>query len=291
MKTGVLENYSELNLLLRIQFQGDGELTFVDVGAYRGGFSHAFAKRGWRVIAFEPEPTNYHYCCLRNSRYPAVSCIQKAVSDVSGREIPFYIEEHHPGRGSIKQVGVSHNSKILVETTRLDDALAEMNVDQVTVLKTDTEGADFPCLKGFDFERYSPEIVMVEFLDSRSEKHFGYTYHDMVAYMQDYGYQAFLSEMGPLTKSGRANQIGNSSYQFLRVTSYPIDHEPALGNIIFVPREKVQQFEHSLSIYLSDLERYKYLRLPLHYARFMLTRNPLVMRILYHLRRISGYRL
>ena len=291
MKVDVFENYSELNLLLRNPYHSDGELTFVDVGAYRGGFSRAFAKKGWRVIAFEPEPTNYHYCCLNTSRFPLVSCVQKAVSDVSGQRISFYIDERYSGRGSIKRVGQSHISEIFVETTRLDDALEDMNIEQVTVLKCDTEGADFLCLKGFDFDRYHPEIVMVEFLDARSKEHFDYTHHDMVAYMRDLGYRAYISELGPLTKSGRTNQIGNSAYQFVAVSLYPLDYEPALGNIIFVSEENTPQFEHTLSVYLEDLKRIKYLRFPLQYTKSVFTKIPCVMKAIYKLRRMSGYRL
>jgi FkbM family methyltransferase len=290
MKADVFENYSELNLLLRNPYHSDGELTFVDVGAFRGGFSRAFAKKGWRVIAFEPEPTNFHYCCLRNKRFPEVTCVQKAVSNVSGKEVPFYVNELHPGRNSLKPFDDSHRSAALVETVRLDDALSELNIKNVTVLKIDTEGADFLGLKSFDFSCLHPEIVMVEFLDKRSKEYFGYTHHDMVSFMRQFGYKTYVSELGQRRKFDIFNQIGVSSYQFLQIAPYPLNHQPIMGNLIFVSQSMIPQFKKTLVNYLNDLDHYRYLRLPFHIMRLLFVKFPYGMQIFYKLRHLTGYR-
>lgn len=289
MKIDVLENFSELNILLRYPYSSECEPTLIDVGAYRGGFSHAFAKKGWRVIAFEPDPINYHYCSIKTSKHSLVTCIQKAISDNPGETISFYKDQQHPGRGSLQPIGPNHNTKIEVETVRLDSVLKENQVTCVTVLKIDAEGADFLCLKSFDFKRFAPEIIMIEFLDARSKLHFNYTHHDMVAFMDQHGYQAYISEMGPLKKDGQAYQIGNSQYQFLQVAPYPLDHEPELGNIFFVRKEKAVQFVDVVSQYLKELEQYKFIRLPIHITQAFLTRIPLIMKLLYRIRRLGCY--
>ena len=51
--------FSELELLVRFPYLKAGsQNTIVDVGGHVGSVSKKFAIKGWRVIAFEPEPEN-----------------------------------------------------------------------------------------------------------------------------------------------------------------------------------------------------------------------------------------
>jgi FkbM family methyltransferase len=226
-------------------------LALVDVGALMGGFAQPFAMRGWRVIAFEPEPANYKDLCDRLEGFANVTCINKAVSEVCARGVPFYISEEHWGIHSLKPFHPTHRPALTVETVRLDAILTDMQLDQVTVLKIDTEGADFLALKSFDFSRFQPEVVMCEFMDERSQENFGYTHHDMVAYMDSLGYATFVSEWAPIVEYARKGKP--VSHSFLRCVPYPLDHHPSWGNLFFVPSDQVVQFRVTLSAYLSDL--------------------------------------
>ena len=281
-----LTNYSELDLMLRFPFPADPEPVFLDVGAFRGGFTRAFAKRGWRVLAFEPDARNYDLCVRRNQQYPRVSCINKAVSENTGVFRYLYVTENHPARNSIVQTGSIQKRGDLVETIRLDDAVEEYGLDRVNLLKIDTEGADFICLKTFNFSRYRPELVMVEFYDRRSLPHLGYTHHDMVAFLVPYGYRAYVSELGPLDWTGSPRQIGVSEYKFEEISAYPLDHEPEHGNLIFVKDTLVDPFESTRKEYLSDLKRYRSFRVPINLLRNLFVRIPFSMETYYLLRRL-----
>ena len=284
MNIDVLENYSEKNLLLRLDYITKGERTFVDVGAEQGSFSRAFAKRGWRVIAFEPEPINYRYCSHRLKKFPKAICIQKAISNVSMRKVPFFVSSDHPGIHSLKPFHPTHSPSITIDTVRLDEVLSTMKIDQVTALKIDIEGADFLALESFDFSKYKPEVVMVEFMDERSQSNFGYNHHDMAAYMARQGYSTFVSEWSPIIEYAHKNRV-SSSHGFLQCDRYPLDHEPASGNLIFIPGTRVTQFERALSSYLNDLERYKRFRIK-EGLRKLLGRIPGSKRLVYALRRL-----
>ena len=243
--------FSERDLLLRLPYQTRHQQALVDVGAQTGGFAQPFAMRGWRVIAFEPEPTNYHELCERFRHFSNVTCIASAVSDVSAHQVPFYVSEEHWGIHSMKPFHPTHRPTLTVDTVRLDEILTDMQLDQVTVLKIDTEGADFLALKSFDFSRFQPEVVMCEFMDERSQENFGYTHHDMVAYMDGLGYATFVSEWAPIVEYARKGKP--VSHSFLRCVTYPLDHEPSWGNLFFVLSDQVVQFRKTLSAYLSDL--------------------------------------
>ena len=96
-----IKRFSELQLLTRIGFRCESP-TLVDVGAHIGGFSKPFAERGWRVVAFEPEPQNYERLCADLENLPNVTCISEAVSDASEQQVAFYVSSDHWGIHSLQ---------------------------------------------------------------------------------------------------------------------------------------------------------------------------------------------
>ena len=247
--------FNELGLLASFPFRSTQPL-LVDVGAHQGGVSKKFAAKGWRVIAFEPEPKNRAAFERHLAGFDDVVCLPNAVSDVTGEREPFYVSREHYGIHSLKPFHETHQLAFEVETVCLNDVLTDMNVSSVTLLKVDIEGADFLALKGFDFARYQPELVMIEFMDERTSKHFGYTHHDVVAYMDERGYTTFVSEWAPIKEYGREGK-STPPHTWLQCVPYPLDHEPAWGNLIFVPQATSAQFERTLSAYLRQLEQAK----------------------------------
>jgi len=243
-----LKSFSEVKLLLRYSFAHNNPL-LVDVGGHHGSFSLPFACKGWQVIGFEPEPSNREAFEQNLAKYPNVFCSPRAVSNVSGDNVPFYVSTAHFGIHALKPFHPTHEESCKVETICLNDALIEINAEFVTLLKIDIEGADFLALKGFDIERYHPELVILEFMDDRSQPYYGYTHHDVVQYMQQYGYVAFVSEWAPIKEYGREGVKGEP-HSWLQCVPYPLDHEPAWGNLIFVPEGDRQKFEECLQDYL-----------------------------------------
>ncbi len=225
------------------------------LGHMKAGSTARFASKGWYILAFEPENTNRENFLLQHASNQRVVCVPRAVSDSSGDKIPFYTSDVHYGIHSIKPFHETHQAASYeVETITLKDALEEYNIDHVSFLKVDIEGADFLALKGFDWDRITPEVVMVEFMDHRSQRNFGYTHHDMALYMRNKGYVCFVSEWAPIKEYGIKGQKGEP-HTWLQCVPYPLDHEPSWGNLIFVPKGKAQIFARTLKRYLRSLKR------------------------------------
>lgn len=245
--------FNEIELLQRYNFVSTRPL-LVDVGAHHGSVSLSFAEKGWQVIAFEPERVNRKAFLKTFANYPNVTCHDKAVTDKSGNSVPFYVSEEHYGIHSLKPFHESHVCTYEVETVCLDEILEKQEVDYVTILKVDIEGADFLALKGFDVTRYKPEVVMVEFMDERSSVNFDYTHHDVVKFMSERGYAVFVSEWAQIEEYGREGRIGEL-HKWLQCVPYPLDHQPSWGNLIFVPIADTVKFKKTLRQYLFDLKR------------------------------------
>ena len=244
--------FSELQLLLNIPYQTRNPV-LVDVGAMQGQFSEAFARKGWKVVSFEPEPANFEMLAYRARYFSDVTCVNKAVSDVSGQRVPFYTSSTFPGIHSLRPFHPTHSLTAEVETVRLDDILPSLNVDEVTLLKIDVEGADFLALKSFDFQRYHPEIVMCEFMDSRSLPNFGYTHHDIASFINHQGYTTFVFEWTPIIEYGTKDKPNPT--QFIGFSEYPLAHQASWGNLIFVPTNKANAFPHIVNNQITDMRK------------------------------------
>ena len=245
-----VRKFDELEILRRFPYHAARKHTLVDAGAFIGYSCKPFAEKGWRVVAFEPEPENYSALCNTLRGFSTVNTIPKAVSDIARQAVPFYVSSQHWAIHSLRPFHPTHSPTLTVDTVRLDNALAELGIDHVTVLKIDIEGADFLALKSFDFTRYRPELVMCEYMDERSEKYFGYNHHDMVSYLADFGYTTFVSEWAPIVEYARKGVP--TTHRFLQCVPYPLDRDPAWGNLISVPQDRCTQFLRTLLAYLKE---------------------------------------
>lgn len=246
--------FSEHELIAGYEFT-DREPVMVDVGAHEGAVTRLFAGLGWTVVAFEPELENRKVLKKNIHGMDKVICIPKAVSDRTGELVPFYTSSEHYGIHALRPFHSTHReADYKVITITLDDALDDLGIKKTAFLKIDVEGADFPALKSIDLARFDPEIVMTEFMDSRSQNTYGYTHHDMAAYMENRGYVAFVSEWAPIREYGRKGFRGES-HTWLSCKRYPLDHEPAWGNMIFMKEGNVQRFQKVLDNYISLANR------------------------------------
>lgn len=222
----------------------------VDVGAHIGLVTMQFAKMDWRVIAFEPEPSNYQRLLDNVGTNERVTIIHKAVSDKENDSVDFYISSKHYGIHSLKPFHDTHTEKITVKTTRIDKNLQALDVESVGFLKIDIEGADFLALKSFDFDSILPQLIMVEFMDERSVPNFDYTYHDMVTYLAQYGYEAWVSEWSAIQSYGIEGQ-GGGDYHFIQCAPYRANADVAWGNLIFMPEQDTALFQRVLDSYMA----------------------------------------
>ena len=236
--------FSELALLRAFPFRATVPL-LVDVGAHQGGFSAAFARRGWSVLAFEPERENRAAWQRALAAFPTATCLPLAVSDVDGEHLPFYVSAEHYGIHALRPFHPSHRPAYEVETVRLATALRDHAAPPVTLLKLDVEGADLLALRGFDFAAQRPELVMAEYMDERSLPTYGYTHHAMAALLAAHGYTIYLSMWAPITSYARAGEAGEP-HSWLGLRRYPLPHASAWGNLIAVPAGREPALEGAL---------------------------------------------
>lgn len=221
----------EIGLLKRLLGRGE---TFVDVGANFGYFALFAGRRvgpRGRVVAFEPEPSNFARLergvdanGLRN-----VTVVPAAVSADPGRA-ELYISSRNLGGHSMSALNVpDRGSKVLVPTVTLDGELGGLGlVDQVAVLKMDVQGAEAAVLDGGRRTlRESRPTILMEFWPEGLRK-FGADPRRMLSNLVDGGYGLSVVER----RSGRLVPA-----EFDQLTDHMSDQEPDAGevNLLLVP--------------------------------------------------------
>jgi FkbM family methyltransferase len=142
--------------------------TIIDVGAQFGTFTLLAARRlagRGRVLAVEPNPVNRsrldHHIEL-NRLQAEVLVVSDAVLDC---EMETTIGSPSPENSGMSQLGVPGT---VVKCRRLDDVVADLNLQQVSLIKIDVEGVEVEVLRGAaDLIRRDQPSIIAELNDRR----------------------------------------------------------------------------------------------------------------------------
>jgi FkbM family methyltransferase len=176
----------------------------IDVGAHHGSALLPFARRGWNVLAFEPDEVNreaLHEVLVRRHVETRVSVDARAVSNNARNDQPFYRSDQSTGISGLSAFHSSHHVAQSVDTVTLASVIEAKSIDAVDFLKVDTEGYDLFVLRGFPWDQLQPAFVECEFEDDKTQP-LGYGMHDLALFLTDLGYTVFVSEWHPITRYG-----------------------------------------------------------------------------------------
>lgn len=151
----------EPDLIQWIEDTVDKDSVFYDVGANIGAYSIYVAKKGGRVVAFEPFADNYGLLNKNisiNNLDGLISAFNIAVHDKTGTDVLF-VSKFDPG-GAIHTVAVNRGGSAFEEyrtvhhqsvlTFRLDDFVNGSDLPFPTHVKIDVDGNDHLVLDGMD---------------------------------------------------------------------------------------------------------------------------------------------
>lgn len=159
------QNYEDVILWRALQHIEGG--FYVDCGAYdpdRDSVTRAFYERGWRGINIEPLP---HLLQKFVAQRPLDINLSVALSDNSD-DTSFYevadtglstllpeLARRHVDAGFVVR-------QTEVPTRKLSEVLRQFSQPVIHFLKIDVEGAESLVLRGADFEKFRPWVVLVE---------------------------------------------------------------------------------------------------------------------------------
>ena len=149
---------------------------YIDVGCNHPIFNnstHILYKNGWSGINID---LDFHFIDLFNYFRPNDFNKQIACSDTQGEKELYFYHNKSALNTLSKEVHVFRNAKIeqvkKINTTTLNNIIesSKYKNNKINFLSIDVEGYEMNVLKGFDIEKYSPDIVVVEYVDLSMKK-------------------------------------------------------------------------------------------------------------------------
>ena len=146
---------------------------FVEVGAMEGirfSNTYLFEKKGWKGICIEPHP--FYFNLLEKNRRGSI-CVHAAAGKEDKDTTTFYSNF----RGSMSTLDKELEGFFRSHYGRFFGGFKEIEVPLITlnsileknhiggaidILSIDTEGTETDVLRGFDFEKFSPRVVIAE---------------------------------------------------------------------------------------------------------------------------------
>lgn len=229
--------YDEVEVIFKAiaSYFGDKGM-MIDVGAHRGESFEAFSDAGWTVHCFEPNPANHARikAKIRSTR-GQVQLFDQAVSDKPEQGLAFYTSDQSTGISSLHAFHDTHQSMFKVNAITLSDHIKKQNINSIDFLKIDTEGFDFFVLKGIDWKGVTPNVILAEFEDSKTQG-LNYNYRDMGNFLVSNGYEVIVSEWYPIAEYGQ-------QHQWRRYCEYPcrLEDDRAWGNLIAMRPGKISR--------------------------------------------------
>lgn len=243
-------HYDETNCIAALFSGSLSGSTMIDVGAHHGWALSPFVEMGWKVYAFEPDNDNRKKLLERLSTMKSAANVKvdnRAVSDVSRSGLAFFRSDESTGISGLSAFHPTHETVQTVDTTTLQEVLADEEIQDIDFLKIDTEGHDLFVLKGFPWHRFSPAVIECEFEDSKTVP-LGYNFNDLADFLVEKGYVVYVSEWHPVIRYG-------IRHNWMRLTRYPsgLSSEKSWGNLIAFrkpidERELVRAVEKVLSM-------------------------------------------
>ncbi len=200
MKEMYCGTYENETVVTMKKFLNRGD-TFVDVGAnigYLSAIAMGLVGKNGCVHSFEPVPKYFHRLrniATTNKEYRI--CINNAaLGDRQGTAKISVTSIPNIGWNTMVSGFMSNETikeTIEVPVYRLDSYLREKAIDKISLIKIDTEGFEFPVLKGLSnyFENTNHRPVIICEIAPAACSVQGYTLAQVSEYMKKYGYHAF----------------------------------------------------------------------------------------------------
>ncbi len=170
--TVVLTHVREASLVRK--FFGDRLGFFVEVGAnhpHEESQTWDLDRRGWTGVLIEPQPVLA--ANLREKRTAQVFAVACSSPDNSGRTLPFYVAGAMLSLDRKRMApGAVPETVIEVPAKTLDEVLIESKAPvPIDFLSIDVEGHELDVLRGFDFGRWQPRLILLEDHVANLDKH------------------------------------------------------------------------------------------------------------------------
>jgi FkbM family methyltransferase len=139
-------------------------LTIVDVGANVGATTTYFAAHypDARVFSFEPDPISYRLLQQNTADLPNVSTFNFGLSD-QDEQTSLFLGQIDPATNSLRRSFLNSNEAITVFLKKPQSVFREHGIENIDILKVDTEGNEMPILRALEEMLPRTKVIYLEY--------------------------------------------------------------------------------------------------------------------------------
>jgi FkbM family methyltransferase len=170
------KSYSQgsMDLILNHIFKDKNDGFYIDVGCQhpiKNNNTYLLFKKGWTGVNIDLDNVNID---LFNFFRPKDNNINSAISNKAEKIKLFYYHQKSPINTLDEKVSLKQQAKIEkkidIQTNTLENILDNYSIKTIDLLTIDVEGFELKVLKGLNFDKYKPRVIIVEFLDLEANK-------------------------------------------------------------------------------------------------------------------------
>ena len=164
-------SYGGIDSIVNYIFKSQSNGIYIDVGCghpIKNNNTYLLNKKGWSGINIDLDFSNIE---LFNIYRPNDHNICAAISDVE-KETDFYFYHSKSAINTIdKNTSEYQKAKVTavkkIKTKTLNDIVNNSKFERniIDFLSVDVEGSELAVLKNFNFKKYKPKVIVIEFLD------------------------------------------------------------------------------------------------------------------------------
>lgn len=198
----------------------DKDDILIDVGANVGYFSLLFAQQTvigeGEVYSIDPIPSNIEKLVFnaRVNGFNNINIIQNAMGEEKS-QLDFYIKKDNAYSSFANNSNSEVEEKIIVEVSTLDIFLEKNNINNIKILKIDTEGAEGMVLNGAkkSLQNGLFKYIIIE-LSNEHLNHFNTNNTEIDTLLKSFGYTPYTATLnGDLIKNMNTDNVsGNLIY-------------------------------------------------------------------------------
>ena len=164
-------SYGGIDSLINNIFKNNDKGFYVDIGCghpIKNNNTYLLNKKGWHGINIDLDKENIF---LFDVYRPTDLNISTAISDKIGEEDLFFYHSRSAINTINKKTAEYQKAKVSnikkIKTNTLNNVLnnSKYNSLEIDFLSIDIEGSEFLALKNFDFIKYNPKVIVIEYLD------------------------------------------------------------------------------------------------------------------------------
>jgi len=171
------ESYSfgTIDILINYFFKNKSNGFYVDVGCQNPISNNntylLYKSKNWNGMNIDLDKKNIDLFNLIRKRDININA---AVSSGNFKKKIYFYHSKSAINTIEKKISLIQKAKVKkvidVDTVTLDQLLLKNNINKIDFLSVDVEGHEMDVLNGFNINKYSPKIVVIEFLDLKMKK-------------------------------------------------------------------------------------------------------------------------